>query len=100
MYVYLMESTTCKKCGVSGLSWRKSAKGHWYLASPSIVTTNTYGNYLTIPFAHKCQDAAKQEASMIDFQKSQLAALEAKALISDLNEYEIEELEYYRSLFA
>ena len=100
MYVYLMESTTCKKCGVSGLSWRKSAKGYWYLASPSIVTTNTYGNFLTIPFAHKCQDAAKQEASMIDFQKSQLAALEAKAIISDLNEYEIQELEYYRSLFA
>ena len=95
-----METTTCKKCGVSGLSWRQSAKGHWYLASPSVVTTNTYGKFITIPFAHKCVDAAKQEASMVEFQKSQLAALEAKALISDLNEYEIEELQYYRNLFA
>jgi hypothetical protein len=95
-----MKSTKCKKCGAQGLEWRQSVKGHWYLAQPALVSTKTHGNHITIPFAHQCVDAAKQAARMDDFRKNELAELEAKALIADLNEYEIEALEYYRALFA
>jgi hypothetical protein len=95
-----MKTTECKKCGVSGLSWRKSAKGHWYLAQPALVSTLTHGNHITIPFAHQCVDAAKREARMLDFQKTELAALETKALTAELNEYELEALEYYKGLLA
>lgn len=49
-----MKSVTCKKCGQEGLSWRQSKKGKWYLSDPQTISTKTYGNYLVIPFAHKC----------------------------------------------
>jgi hypothetical protein len=57
-----MKTTTCNKCGKPDLTWRMSAKGKWYLSDPRIISTNTHGNYITIPFAHKCRKAEPQEA--------------------------------------
>jgi hypothetical protein len=48
--------TTCKKCGTQNLAWKQSKKGNWYLSDPKTISTNTYGNYITIPFAHRCPE--------------------------------------------
>jgi hypothetical protein len=49
-----MATTTCKRCGRHNLVWAQSKKGNWYLSDPKTISTNTYGNHITIPFAHKC----------------------------------------------
>lgn len=79
-----MKTTTCKKCGAQNLVWRQSVKGNWYLANPRTITTNTYGNYLTIPFAHKCvvkQIEEPKSEAFLSFRLNQL--LEKKALHPD-----------------
>lgn len=76
-----MKTTTCKKCGTQNLVWRQSVKGNWYLANPTVVSTNTYGNHITIPFAHKCVEkkveVVKTEAHL-NFLRNQI--LEKQAL--------------------
>jgi hypothetical protein len=49
-------SKQCNRCGKQNLVWRQSKKGNWYLADPQTVATKTYGNYITIPYAHKCDE--------------------------------------------
>lgn len=58
-----------------------SAKGNWYLADPKIISTNTYGNYITIPFAHKCVEQKIEEPKsqeFLSFRRNQI--LEKQAL--------------------
>jgi hypothetical protein len=75
-----MSTQGCIKCGATNLVWRKSVKGHWYLANPSVVGTKL-GNYITIPFAHKCVakkvEEPKSEAHL-NFRRNQI--LEKQAL--------------------
>jgi len=52
---------TCKRCGTQNLFWRMSKKGNWYLADPKTISTKTYGNYITIPFAHQCKEEESYE---------------------------------------
>ena len=70
----------CERCGKAGLVWRQSVKGHWYLANPSIVGTKS-GNYITIPFAHKCGEKKVEEVKSeahLNFRRNQI--LEKQAL--------------------
>ena len=52
----MAKEIACKKCGKTGLVWRQSKKGNWYLSDPQTISTKTYGNYIIIPFAHKCEE--------------------------------------------
>ena len=67
-----MAKATCKRCGQEGLSWRQSKKGNWYLSDPATISTKSYGNYITIPFAHKCPEAEvgyeRNESFLFDLQ--------------------------------
>lgn len=47
---------TCNRCGVSGLFWRKSKKGNWYLATESTWQGDMYGAIRTYYPAHKCRE--------------------------------------------
>lgn len=42
------------------------------MADPQTVSTKTYGNYITIPFAHKCEEseigAERNESFLFDLQ--------------------------------
>jgi hypothetical protein len=66
-----MKTTTCKRCGRHNLVWAQSKKGNWYLSDPKAVSTS-YGNYITIPFAHKCVSedlgSERNESFMFDLQ--------------------------------
>ncbi len=66
-----MNTTTCKRCGRHNLVWAQSKKGNWYLSDPKAVSTS-YGNYITIPFAHKCVSenlgSERNESFMFDLQ--------------------------------
>jgi hypothetical protein len=67
-----MAKATCKRCGQEGLIWRQSKKGNWYLSDPQTISTKTYGSYITIPFAHKCQEleigSERNESFLFDLQ--------------------------------
>lgn len=52
----------CNRCGVDGFVWRQSKKGNWYMADPKTISTKTYGKYITIPFAHKCEENSNYQA--------------------------------------
>jgi hypothetical protein len=56
-----MKYATCKRCGHENLIWAQSKKGNWYLSDPKTISTKTYGKYISIPFAHKCQENANYE---------------------------------------
>ena len=96
-----MKTTTCNKCGTSDLTWRMSAKGKWYLSDPKTISTLTHGNNITIPFAHKCEDAQKKAASLRSEMVRRFDALSYKAFVSQINQDEVEELEYLKeTLFS
>jgi hypothetical protein len=63
---------TCQRCGQEGLVWRQSKKGNWYLSDPKTISTKTYGNYIVIPFAHKCKEEEigyeRNESFLFDLQ--------------------------------
>lgn len=67
-----MNTKTCNRCGKQNLVWRQSKKGNWYLSDPQTISTKTYGNYITIPFAHKCDEAEvgyeRNESFLFDLQ--------------------------------
>jgi hypothetical protein len=44
----------CKRCGVGGLVWNKSAKGNWYLAFESMWYGDMGGHKTILP-AHRCR---------------------------------------------
>jgi hypothetical protein len=90
-----MKTTTCQKCGTHNLVWRQSVKGNWYLANPRTISTNTYGNHITIPFAHKCvekkEEAPKSEA-FLSFRRNQI--LEKQTLHPEwMTQDDLDELE-------
>lgn len=94
-----MKTTTCKKCGTPNLVWRQSVKGNWYLANPKTISTTTYGNYITIPFAHKCVEQKIEEPkseAFLSFRLNQL--LEKKSLhpewITQDDEVELEQIQF------
>lgn len=91
-----VKMATCKKCGISGLEWRKSAKDKWYLADPRTISTNTYGNFITIPFAHKCIEKTQEEPRSKEYYEVRLAQLIEKQTLhpewmkqSDINELDM-----------
>jgi hypothetical protein len=59
-----------------------SSKGNWYLSDPKTISTKTYGNYITIPFAHKCDEAEvgseRNESFLFDLQARSGAKTDAK----------------------
>jgi hypothetical protein len=57
-----MKYSRCDKCFKENLVWAQSKKGNWYLSDPKIVTTKTHGKFLTIPFAHRCDEIPPYEA--------------------------------------
>lgn len=66
-----MATKSCNKCGKENLVWCQSKKGNWYLAEPKTISTKTYGNYITIPFAHKCaeqENYERNESFLFDLQ--------------------------------
>lgn len=86
-----MKTTTCKKCGAQNLEWRMSVKGNWYLADPKLVSTNTYGNHITIPFAHNCEAVVARNAKYEVQEKSELRNLLVLVFIgSELSAEQIE----------
>jgi hypothetical protein len=67
-----MSTATCKRCGRHNLVWAQSKKGNWYLSDPKTISPNTYGKYITIPFAHKCAEenagSERNESFLFDLQ--------------------------------
>jgi hypothetical protein len=64
-------SKSCNRCGQEGLVWRQSKKGKWYLSEPQQISTKTYGQYITIPFAHRCEENSKYEPGFGEFGRNE-----------------------------
>jgi hypothetical protein len=62
---------TCNRCGATGLTWKQSKKGNWYLATESMWQGDMGGIRVYYP-AHACKtqeieiDADAKNSAMFD----------------------------------
>jgi hypothetical protein len=70
------KSPTCKRCGISGLTWAKSVKGNWYLGVPYIHTFEDGNQVMTHVVAHNCNPTEEQQAK---FEAERAEVLVARA---------------------
>lgn len=83
-----MKTTTCNKCGKTGLIWATSKAGKFYLTDRDATQIKGENGRIikTLQLAHKCLTADQQEINA----NGEQAATRAREITAQLNTIEVE----------